>query len=127
MKVRVIQNVRGKLNWCCLRLGWTSYITLEFFRFESGLFGLMMDKSWVIDVILGHELNRCGLGLEYTKFLSVWLLGSQLILFWFRFRMDQGSFIWVIEETNAKGFFRTGMDIGSIIFVIWARNYIGVA
>ena len=41
--------------------------------------------------------------------------------------MDDGSFIWVIEEMNAKGFFRTGMDIGSIIFVIWERNYIGVA
>ena len=87
-----------------------------------------MDKSWVIDVILGHELNRCGLGLVYTKFLSVWLFASQLILlFRYRFRMDEGSVIWVIEEMNANGFFRTRMDNGSIIFVIWARNYIGVA
>ena len=86
-----------------------------------------MDKSSVIDVILGHELNRCGLGLVYTKFLSVWLFGSLLILFCIRFRMDEGSFIWVIEEMNANGFFRTRMDNGSIIFVIWARNYIGVA
>ena len=57
MKVRLIHNVREKLNWCCLGLGWTSYITLEFFRFELGLFGLMMDKRSVIDVILGPELN----------------------------------------------------------------------
>ena len=86
-----------------------------------------MDKSSFIDVILGHELNRSGLGLVYTKFLSVWLFGSQLILFCIRFRMDEGSFIWVIEGMNANGFFRTRMDNGSIIFVIWARNYIGVA
>ena len=86
-----------------------------------------MDKSWVIDVILGHQLNRCGLGLVSTKFLSVWLFGSQLILFCFRFGMDEGLFIWVIEEMNANGFFRTRMDNGSIIFVIWARNYIRVA
>ena len=51
MKVRVIDNVREKLNWCCLGLGWTSYITLELFRFESGLFGLMVYKCSVIDVI----------------------------------------------------------------------------
>ena len=51
MKVLVIQNIRGKLNWCCLRLGWTSYVTLELFRFESGLIGLMIYKSSVIDVI----------------------------------------------------------------------------
>ena len=54
----------------------------------------------------------------------VWAL---LILFCIRFRMDEGSFIWVIEGMNANGFFRTQMDNGSIIFVIWARNYIGVA
>ena len=51
MKVRVIHNVRGKVNWCCLGLGWASYVTLELFRFESGLFGLMMDKPSVIHVI----------------------------------------------------------------------------
>ena len=39
MKVRVIHNVRGKLNWCSLGLGWTSYVTLELFRFVSVLFG----------------------------------------------------------------------------------------
>ena len=57
MTVRVTHNVRGKLNWYCSGLGWTSYVTLEFFRFESGLFGLMMDKRSVFDVILGPELN----------------------------------------------------------------------
>ena len=41
--------------------------------------------------------------------------------------MDEGSFIWVIEEMNANGVFRTRMDNGSIVFVIWAINYIGVA
>ena len=51
MKVRLIHNGRGKLDCCCLGLGWTSYVTLELFRFESGLFGLMMDKSFDIDVI----------------------------------------------------------------------------
>ena len=51
MKVRDIHNVRGMLNWCCLGLGWISYVTLELFRFEWGLFGLMMDKSSVTDVI----------------------------------------------------------------------------
>ena len=51
MKVRVIHNVRAKLNWCCLGLGWTSYVTFELFRLESGLFGLMIYKSSVIDVI----------------------------------------------------------------------------
>ena len=51
MKARVLHNVHGKLNWCCLSLAWTSYITLELFRFESGFFGLMMYKSSVIDVI----------------------------------------------------------------------------
>ena len=51
MKVRVINNVRGKLNWCSLGLGWTSYVTLELFSFDSVLFGLKMDKSSVIDVI----------------------------------------------------------------------------
>ena len=40
-----------KLNWGCLGLGWASFVTLELFRFESGLFGLMMDKTSVIDVI----------------------------------------------------------------------------
>ena len=42
MMVRVIHNVGGKFNCCCLGLGWTSYVTLELFRFESGLFGLMV-------------------------------------------------------------------------------------
>ena len=51
MKVRVIHNVHGKLNWCCLGLGWTSDVTLELFTFDSVLFGLMMNKSSVIDVI----------------------------------------------------------------------------
>ena len=51
MKVRVIHNVRGKLNCCCLGLGWTSYVTLGLFRFELGFFGLMVYKSSVIDVI----------------------------------------------------------------------------
>ena len=51
MKVRVIHNVRGKLNWCCLGLGWTWYVTLELFRLESGLFGLMVYRSSDIDVI----------------------------------------------------------------------------
>ena len=41
--------------------------------------------------------------------------------------MNEGSFIYVIEEMNANGFLRTRMDNGSIIFVIWATNYIGVA
>ena len=57
MTVRVTHHVRGKLNWCCFRLGWTSYVTLELFRCESRLLGLMMDKRSVIDVILGPELN----------------------------------------------------------------------
>ena len=51
MEVRVIHNVCEKLNCCCLGLGWTSYVTLELFRFESGLFGIMVYKSSVIDVI----------------------------------------------------------------------------
>ena len=51
MKVRVIHNVHGKWNWYCLGLGWTSYVTLELFRFESGLFGLMVYKSSVMDAI----------------------------------------------------------------------------
>ena len=51
MKVRVTHNVRGKLNWRCLGLGWASYVPLELFRFESGFFGLLMDKTSVIDVI----------------------------------------------------------------------------
>ena len=51
MKVRDTHNVRGKLNCCCFGLGWTSYVTLELFRFESGLFGLMVYQSSVIDVI----------------------------------------------------------------------------
>ena len=41
--------------------------------------------------------------------------------------MNEGSFIWVIEEMNANGFFRTRMYNGSIGFVILARNSIGVA
>ena len=41
--------------------------------------------------------------------------------------MNEGSFIWLIEEMNANGFFWTQMDNGSIGFIIWARNYIGVA
>ena len=57
MTVRVRHNVCGKLNWCCTSLGWTSYVTLELFRFESWLVWLMMDKTSVNDVILGHELN----------------------------------------------------------------------
>ena len=51
MKVRVIHNVCEKVNWCCLGLGWASHAHLELFRFESALFGLMMDKTSVIDVI----------------------------------------------------------------------------
>ena len=51
MKVRLIHNEREKLNWCCLGLGWTSYRTLELFRFESVLFGLMVYKSSAIDAI----------------------------------------------------------------------------
>ena len=57
MTIRGTHNVRGNLNWCCSGLGWTSYVTLEFFRFESGLSGLVMDKRSVIDVSLGPELN----------------------------------------------------------------------
>ena len=41
--------------------------------------------------------------------------------------MNEGSFIWVIEEMNANGFFRTRMDNGSLVFVIWGINYMGVA
>ena len=50
MKVRVIQNVRGKLNWCCLGLGCVVYVLLEFFRFESRLFLFKMDKCSVIEI-----------------------------------------------------------------------------
>ena len=51
MKVPIIDNLREKLNWYGFGLGWMSYITLELFRFESWLFGLMVYKSSVIDVI----------------------------------------------------------------------------
>ena len=51
MKIRITGNLREKFNWCHFGLGWVSYAILEFFRFESGLFRFMMDKSSVIDVI----------------------------------------------------------------------------
>ena len=61
------------------------------------------------------------------KVLSVWLFGSQLILFCFRFPMNECSFILVFEEMNVNGLFRTRMDNGSILFVICVRTYIEVA
>ena len=61
------------------------------------------------------------------KVLSVWLFRSQLILFWFRLRMDECSYILLIERMIVNGWFRTGMDNGSIILVIRPINYIGVA
>ena len=50
-KVRIIDYLREKLNWCGFGLGWMSYVTLELFSFETGLFSFMIDKSSVIDVI----------------------------------------------------------------------------
>ena len=43
MKVRIIDNLREKLNWDGLGLGWMSWVTLEFFLFETGLFRFMID------------------------------------------------------------------------------------
>ena len=57
MKVRVIQNVRGKLNRCCLRFGWTSYVTLELSRFESGFFWVNGLSKFDYRCNLRHELN----------------------------------------------------------------------
>ena len=51
MMVRIIYNLREKLNWCGSGLGWMSKVTLEFFTFETGLFRFIMDKSSVIVVI----------------------------------------------------------------------------
>ena len=64
---------------------------------------------------------------DMASFSPFGCFGPNLYCFCFRYRMNQGSFIWVIEEMNANGFLRALMYNGSIVFVIWARNSIGVA
>ena len=49
--VRIIDYLREKLNLCGFGLGWMSYVTLEFFSFDTGLFSFMIDKSFAIEVI----------------------------------------------------------------------------